>query len=180
MRAATRFASEPLWENVMKRVGAIALALVIAMPAIGFTHGTVGDYTFLEPIVADDANPKNEFAILHPRETWTEAGRQFSLGFALEKVIVAAPESLSNGVPGGGLVSIEIGSGWNYRSPRQGAPLSGFDDLEILPKWAFLTIPEHEFRLSIGVADWQSDGRGAEPYAARAGVSLGQGMGRFA
>ncbi|MGH8013875.1 MAG: hypothetical protein ACREQ4_15415 [Candidatus Binataceae bacterium] len=115
-----------------------------------WAHGTVGDYTFLEPIVADDANPKNEFDILRPNETWTAAGRQFALGFSFEKVIVPAPASYSNGVPGGGLVSVEIGSNWLIQSPKQGPGMSGFDDLEILPKVAFLTIPEHEFRLSLG------------------------------
>ncbi len=134
----------------MRRLCALMLLIAMAIPAIAFAHGTVGDYMFLEPIVADDANPKNELDILRPEEIWTADGRQFSLGFSFEKVLIPAPESMSNGVPGGGLVSIEIGSAWNYLSPRTGAPLSGFDDLELLPKWAFLTIPRHEFRLSLG------------------------------
>ncbi|MGH7988016.1 MAG: hypothetical protein ACREQX_17265, partial [Candidatus Binataceae bacterium] len=75
----------------------------------------------------------------------------FSLGFSFEKTIVPAPASMSNGVSGGGLVSVEIGSEWLHESPKQGPNVSGFNDLEILPKWAFLTVPEHEFRLSIGV-----------------------------
>lgn len=134
----------------MRRLCVLLLLLAGTMPARAFAHGTVGDYTFLEPIVADDANPKNEFDILRPEEHWTADGRQFSLGFSFEKVLIPAPESVSNGTPGGGLVSIEVASAWNYLSPRMGAPLSGFDDLELLPKWAFLTIPEHEFRLSLG------------------------------
>lgn len=115
-----------------------------------WAHGTVGDYTFLEPIVADDANPKNEFDILRPQWTRTADGREFALGFSFEKVIVSAPDSYSNGVPGGGLVSLEVGSEWLDESPKRGRAMSGFNDLELLPKWAFLTIPEHEFRLSIG------------------------------
>jgi hypothetical protein len=134
----------------MRRVCALLLLTAIAMPAIAFAHGTVGDYTFLEPIVTDDANPKNEFDILEPQHYWSADGRQFSLGFSLEKVLIGAPEWMSNGLPGGGLVSLEIGSAWNRLSPREGPALSGFDDLELFPKWAFLTIPEHELRLSLG------------------------------
>ncbi len=133
----------------MRRFCALLL-VVIAIPAKAFAHGTVGDYTFLEPIVADDANPKNEFDILKPGEVWSADGRQFSLGFALEKVLLNAPEESPFWPAGSPLVSIEIGSAWNCVSPRAGASLSGFDDLELLAKWAFLTVPEHEFRLSLG------------------------------
>jgi hypothetical protein len=129
----------------------LLLAVLLARGSGAWAHGTVGDYTFIEPIVADDANPKNEFDILRPQEVWTADGRQFSLGFAFEKVIVPAPEAYSNGVPGGGLVSLEIASDWVSQSPREGRNVTGFNDLELLPKWAFLTIPKHEFRLSLGV-----------------------------
>jgi hypothetical protein len=128
-----------------------SLSLILVHASTARAHGTVGDYTFIEPIVADDASPKNEFDILRPQETWTADGRQFDLGFALEKVIVLAPESYSNGVPGGGLVSIEIGGGWRDQSPKHGPGKNGFNDLELLPKWAFLTVPEHELRLSLGL-----------------------------
>ncbi|MGH7905600.1 MAG: hypothetical protein ACREP6_03140 [Candidatus Binataceae bacterium] len=134
----------------MKKICAIVILVSFALPGLAAAHGVVGDYTFLEPLVADDANPKNEFDILRPEWFRTSDGRQFSLGFSFEKTLVPAPESYSNGTAGGGLISIEIGSAYNYLSPRQGPSLSGFDDLEILPKWAFLTIPGHEFRLSIG------------------------------
>ncbi len=135
----------------MRRASLFALLVAIAIhPGTSWAHGTVGDYTFIEPIVADDANPKNEFDILRPQWTRTAAGREFSLGFAFEKVIVPAPESYSDGVPGGGLVSLEVASEWLDQSPKQGPAMSGFNDLELLPKWAFLTVPEHEFRLSIG------------------------------
>jgi hypothetical protein len=134
----------------VKTISTCAFFLIAFFPSVVFAHGTVGDYTFLEPLVADDANPKNEFDILKPSWFRTADGREFSLGFSLEKTIVATPASMSNGVTGGGLVSIEIGSEWLHRSPKGSAGLSGFNDLEVLPKWAFLTMPEHEFRLSIG------------------------------
>ncbi len=118
--------------------------------ATAWAHGTVGDYTFLEPIVAEDANPKNEFDILRPQWTRTAEGREFSLGFGLEKVLIPAPDSYSNGRPGGGLFSITIGSEWIEKSPKEGHRKTGFNDLELLPKVAFLTIPAHELRLSLG------------------------------
>lgn len=134
----------------MRWLPLLVLLLLGITGAKVWAHGTVGDYTFLEPIVADDANPKNEFDILRPQWTRSTSGRQFALGFSFEKVLVTAPDSYSNGVPGGGLVSVEIGSQWLDQSPRHGRGATGFDDLEVLPKWAFLTVPGHEFRLSIG------------------------------
>src|SRR5215471_19898120 len=104
------------------------LILLVGTAVSGSTawaHGTVGDYTFLEPIVAEDANPKNEFNILRPQWTRTAEGREFSLGFGLEKVLMPAPESYSNGLPGGGLVSMTIGSEWVERSPNEGRRMTG-------------------------------------------------------
>ena len=136
----------------MKRLAMLMLFGGIAVSgSVAWAHGTVGDYTFLEPIVAEDANPKNEFDILRPQWTRTAEGREFSLGFGLEKVLLPAPESYANGLPGGGLVSMTIESEWVEQSPKEGRRRTGFTDLELLPKWAFLTIPEHEFRLSLGV-----------------------------
>ncbi len=135
----------------MKKLAILILLVGIAMSgSTAWAHGTVGDYTFLEPIVADDANPKNEFDILKPQWIRTADGREFSLGFFLEKVLIPAPESYANGLPGGGLVSLEIGSEWVERSPKEGHKMTGFNDLELLPKVAFLTIPAHELRLSLG------------------------------
>jgi hypothetical protein len=136
-----------------RTVWPVAAILILNLCAAStcWSHGTVGDYTFLEPLVAEDANPKNEFDILRPQWTRSAEGREFNLGFSLEKTLVPAPLYMSDGVPGGGLVSISIASSWNYQSPNEGPPASGFGELEIMPKWAFLTIPQHEFRLSLAV-----------------------------
>ena len=48
---------------------------IFAPGSMAWAHGTVGDYTFLEPIVAEDANPKNEFDIVRPQWTRTTEGR---------------------------------------------------------------------------------------------------------
>lgn len=136
----------------MRRLCALLSLIVSAMPARVFAHGTVGDYTFLEPMVAEDANPKNEFDILRPQYLWTREGRQFSLGFSLEKVLINAPEDTAFWPADSPLVSLEIGSGWSHLSPRGEAALSGFEGLELFPKWAFLTVPEHQLRLSLAAA----------------------------
>ncbi len=130
---------------------AIAVVALIFPARAAFAHGTVGDYTFLEPIVADDANPKNEFDILRPAFVRTADGHEFSLGSSLEKVLVTAPESYPWGAGGGNLASIEIGNEWIYDKPRGENSQSGFGQLELMAKVAFLTIPEHEFRLSLGL-----------------------------
>jgi hypothetical protein len=123
---------------------------IFAPGSMAWAHGTVGDYTFLEPIVAEDANPKNEFDIVRPQWTRTTEGREFSLGFGLEKILIPAPDSYAHGRPGNGLVSIAIESEWVEESPKEGHRMTGFNDLELLPKVAFLTVPEHELRFSLG------------------------------
>jgi len=110
-----------------------------------WAHGTVGDYTFIEPLVAEDANPKNEFVIARPTWRRTAEGRNFSLSFSLEKVFLKDQQ-------GNNLFSITIGNEWAAVSPK--APhepyAQGFGNLDLLPKLAFYTNPQHEFRLSIG------------------------------
>ncbi len=117
------------------QIGAAIAMLLFAIEGIAWAHGVVGDYTFLEPIVAEDANPKNEFDILAPRWIRTAEGRQFSLGFSLEKKI--SDDS-----------SVTIGSSWSDFSPKQGRPVSGFDNLDLMLKYAVLTLDEHEMRIS--------------------------------
>jgi hypothetical protein len=139
----------------MKRsVCAAIVASIVSMASASpcLSHGTVGDYTFIEPLVAEDANPKNEFKMLRPGWVRGAEGREFGLGFSLEKTIVPAPDWMSDGVPtGGGIVSVELAGSWNYSSPSEGPPASGFGALEIMPKWAFLTLPEREMRLSVAL-----------------------------
>jgi hypothetical protein len=128
----------------MKWIGLLlALATAAGWPVRAWAHGTVGDYTFLEPLVADDANPKNEFDILKPGWVRGADGREFSLGFSLEKVI--AKDSQGNN-----LFSIELANDWIYASPKEGPPASGFNDLELLPKLSLFTWAEHELRVSFG------------------------------
>jgi hypothetical protein len=128
------------------------LALLAAISGTAAAHGTVGDYTFIEPLVTEDANPKNEFSILRPSWVRTSEGKQFTLGFSLEKKLSEE-------------ASVSIGSSWidqrNLEEPApsgasfSGAPVrrtrTGFDNFEVLLKYAFLTVEAHEFRLSGGL-----------------------------
>jgi hypothetical protein len=116
---------------------AVLTAAVIVPALSAWAHGVVGDYTFLEPIVADDADPKNEFDVLKPGWVRTADGHEVALGCSLEKKI-------------GENLSLELGSEWIRQSPKAGPSMSGFNDLELLPKSAFLTVPSHELRFSIG------------------------------
>lgn len=120
------------------RIRAAVAMLLLAIPAVAAAHGTVGDYTFLEPMIAEDANPKNEFDVLAPRWVRTSEGREFSLGFSLEK-------KLSENS------SVVVGSSWSDISPREGRPASGFDNLDLMLKYSMLTLAEHELRISGGL-----------------------------
>ncbi len=117
-------------------LAAALLALILSATRV-LAHGVVGQRTFIEPIVAEDANPKNEFDILRPGWFRTSEGREFSIGFSLEKKIS------ENG-------SFSIASEWLVLSPKAPAEpyTTGFNNLELSYKYAFLTLPEHEFRLS--------------------------------
>jgi hypothetical protein len=119
-----------------KFIGAAMMAAIALVPVRVLAHGTVGGYTFLEPIVTEDANPKNEFDILAPSWDRTADGREFSLGSSLEK-------KLSSNT------SILLATEWIASSPKEGPYQTGFNNLEILLKYAFLTIPEHQLRFSI-------------------------------
>lgn len=127
----------------MKRVAVLVmLAMTIIPTRIAWAHGIVGDYMFLEPLIADDANPKNEFDILKPFWYRTADGREFGLEFSLEKVFLKDRN-------GNNLVSVEFGGEWDALSPKDGPYLTGFNDFEMLPKIAIYTNPEHEMRFSM-------------------------------
>ncbi|MGC1399837.1 hypothetical protein [Candidatus Binatus sp.] len=126
----------------MRKSLVLALIAVIALRASAvYAHGVVGDYIFLEPLVTDDATPANEADIVAPDWNRNSGGRTFSIGSSIEKLLGTDSDNLPRFSVGGG-------STWIYQSPKQGANVSGFDDLELFAKYAFLIIPQHEFILS--------------------------------
>ena len=125
----------------MRRLCALALILAIAIPAKVFAHGVVGDYIFLEPLIAEDPTPANEFDIAVPSWSKTSDGNSFSLGYGLEKVLYLDEDYMPR-------FSVGVEDAWHYQWPKHAPDQHGFDDLEMFAKWAFFVSPKHEFLLS--------------------------------
>ena len=103
-------------------------------------HGVVGQRSFIEPFVAEDVNPKNEFVIGRPEWDHSRDGRTLSLGFGLEK-------KLSD------RFSITLDSEWDDVTPKPHAEphASGFNNLAMTLKYAFFIDPVHEAIASIAL-----------------------------
>lgn len=126
----------------VKRLTAfLLLASICARPFYAWAHGVVGDYVFLEPLIAEDPTPANELDIVAPAWARTSDGRTFSIGTEIEKVLWIDEAGLPRFSMGGG-------TNWSYQSPKDGPTDNGFDDLEVFGKYAFLIVPEHELLLS--------------------------------
>jgi hypothetical protein len=98
---------------------------------------------FLEPLVAEDPTPANEFDIAVPSWNKTSDGNNFSLGYSLEKILYLDENDMPR-------FSVGIGNQWQYQWPNSAPDQHGFDDLEMFAKWAFFVSPRHELLLSIG------------------------------
>ena len=127
----------------MRRVCALSLILAIAVPAAAFAHGVVGDYIFLEPLIAEDPTPANELDIAQPSWNKTSAGQNFSLGYTLEKVLYQDENNMPR-------FSVGIFSAWHYQWPKNAPDQRGFDDINLFAKYAFFVSQKHELLLSIG------------------------------
>jgi len=125
----------------MRRLCALALILAIAIPTSAFAHGVVGDYVFLEPLIAEDPTPANEWDVVQPSWNKTSAGNNFALGSSLEKVLYLDENYMAR-------VSVGIGTEWHYQWVKNAPDQRGFDDLEMFAKWAFYVSAKHEFLLS--------------------------------
>jgi hypothetical protein len=123
------------------------LLIICLLPAIA--RAQVGKRNYIEPLIADDPNPGNELDLI-PSWVAIAEGSNFSFNFSLEKTL---SENFS----------LELGNAWNdpscnpgficlgagssrrgrsrHRQPNSNnfsqQLLSGFDDLEVLPKYAF-------------------------------------------
>lgn len=67
-------------------------------------------------------------------------------------------------------LGVTIGANWTQLTPPGGPSVSGFQNLETLVKFQFLTVPEHEFVMSAGFGvEWGNTGStavGAEKFTA--------------
>lgn len=137
--------------------------LLISLVAPAVARAQVGKRDFIAPLMVEDPNPSNELDLM-PNWVSIAEGSNFSFNFTLEKAISQN-------------LSVEFGNAWNDPScntgfvcPGAGSSqrrrvrrrrvnssgpsqqlLSGFDDLEVLPKYAFYRSDEHETRLAIGL-----------------------------
>jgi hypothetical protein len=126
-----------------------------ALPAVA--RAQVGRRNFIEPLIVEDANPSNSLDLI-PGWVKLSHGTLLSLNASLEK-------QLSQNF------SLQLGDGWNdpacqlghacslasftragrhHQRRRSSQLLSGFEDFEILTKYAFLASARHELRVAIG------------------------------
>ncbi|HTW89202.1 MAG TPA: hypothetical protein VMD75_14470 [Candidatus Binataceae bacterium] len=134
------------------------IALLITLAALPtIARAQVGRRNFIEPLIVEDADPSNELDLI-PGWVKLSHGTLASVNATLEK-------QLSQDF------SIQLGDGWNdpaclpghdcslatftragrHRQRRVSSQLlSGFEDFEILTKYAFVASARHEFRLAIG------------------------------
>ena len=118
-----------------------AVGVILCLVATdAYAHGVVGERAFIEPFIAEDVNPKNEFVIGRPEWDHSRDGNTLSVGFGLEKKISDR-------------FSLTLDSEWDTTDPKEpGAPHeSGFNNLGISPKYAFFINPEHEAIASIAL-----------------------------
>src|SRR5437868_14322110 len=106
------------------RAGAVGVLVCGLTAGVAHAHGVVGQRSFIEPFVAEDVNPKNEFVIARPE--WDEGrdGRTFTLGFGLEKKITDR-------------FSLTLDSAWLIVYPNDTSHTNGFDNLGVTLKYAF-------------------------------------------
>ena len=118
------------------------MASICAPAGSAWAHGVVGDYMFLEPLVAEDPTPANELDIVTPGWARSSEGNTYTLGTEFEKVLWKDREGLSRFSMGGG-------TAWTYLSPFEERSHNGFENLEVFGKYAFLIVPKHELLLSV-------------------------------
>src|SRR5262245_56900634 len=132
-----------------------ALAFLTLFASDAQAHGVVGQRSFIEPFVTEDVNPKNEFVIARPEWDEGRESRTFTLGFGLEKKLADR-------------LSLTLDSAWLDVSPKAADEphATGFDNLGVTLKYAFLIDPEHEAITSIALESTAPTGTpdvGAEP-----------------
>ena len=123
-----------------EHMGAVGILLCGIAAGRAHAHGVVGQRSFIEPFIAEDVNPKNEFVIARPEWDHSRDGRTFTLGFGLEKKISDR-------------FSLTLDSSWLDITPKPAAEphASGFDNLGVTLKYAFFIDPVHEAIASIAL-----------------------------
>src|SRR5438874_13183579 len=122
------------------RASAVGALLCGFTAGSAHAHGVVGQRSFIEPFIAEDVNPKNEFVIGRPEWDHSRDGRALGLGYGLEK-------KLSD------RLSITLDGEWDDITPKphDEPHASGFNNLGITLKYAFFIDPAHEAIASIAL-----------------------------
>jgi hypothetical protein len=126
----------------MKTLWAIILvAVAVSRANVARAHGVVGDYVFLEPLVAEDPTPANELDL--PSAGWVKSNEanDYSIGFELEKVLYRDENHMPR-------FSLGVDTAWHHLSPYEGPSADGFENLGLAAKWAFFYSLKHEFLMS--------------------------------
>ena len=132
----------------------LILVLLLILPAVA--RPQVGERNFIEPLIVEDPNPSNELDLI-PNWVAPAEGSDFSFNFTLEKKIsqnlsIELGNAWNDPSCNPGFICLSAGSGRRGRSRNQQTNsnnltqqlLTGFDDLEVLPKYAFYRSAEHE------------------------------------
>ena len=111
-------------------------ALLIALSSAGArAHGTVGERMFVEPLVTEDANVKNELNLPNMQFLVQPDGTWRSIGFSFEKTLY----------PGRFSVSLDQDRTYVHTDGRSAA---GWENLDLGLKWEAVANAPHELVLS--------------------------------
>jgi len=121
------------------------LLLIVSQGSVASAHGVVGDYVFLEPLVAEDPTPANELDLPQPGWVKSSDANDYSIGFEIEKVLYRDENYMPR-------FSLSAATAWHHLSPYEGPSADGFENLELSTKWAFFYSLKHEFLTSAALA----------------------------
>lgn len=150
---------------------ALDVAVFLVVMGASAANAQVGNRNFFEPLIVQDPNPSNSLDIL-PQWLRFSHGETYAMPFSLEKQLSTNFSiQLSNswndpsceaGFLCDGIVPVRRGRVRSRHSRKRRRRrtsgvvvtteqvLTGFDDLEILTKYAFFASDEHEMRLAVG------------------------------
>ena len=93
--------------------GVLLVSMIQLYASTALAHGVVGDYVFLEPLIAEDPTPANELDIVEPVWNRTSDGTTYSIGSGIEKVLGFDREGQPR-------FSVGAETSWSYNSPHEG------------------------------------------------------------
>ena len=115
------------------------MAIVFLLTAASaLAHGLVGNRLFIEPLVTEDANPKNELDLPILEAISSPDGRNVNFNYSLEKLL--RPR-----------ISVNFENSYNWFRPAVLGPsrISGWGNIGLGVKYALHKSPSHEFIMSV-------------------------------